>query len=459
MIENNDILVEGKREVIGEAMSIFSSLGLEADIAALTKGIDKDKIRNSYNTLFLKEKIAVNSFGVFKDIRKAPQSSAYFHIPFCRRQCSYCSYEKMLNPTLQKRRLYLDFLRREIEAKKKVLKHNLNPDIFYVGGGTPSLLSVAEIEYFLRLIEEFFDIKNNIEFTFEVSPWSIARPEGIEKLSLLKEYGVNRITVGIESFSEVVTKKTGRIQLLEDVYKCVVRLKKAAFNTINFDLIYGLPGQDQGLWLEDLSEAVRLSPDSITTFALRIRDNAPIYRQYMRSPSLLPAENDKVAMRIMTVDFLARNNYFEDNSDYFFRKKGKKYLYHPTQPHNISRNLIGFGPSAYSIAGNTQLFNIRNTDAYLAKIKSNADPIDSVSVLDRQEYMKKRFAEGLRTQFDDNVFINDFSESVLGFIPQKISRLSELGLIHIDGHIIKLTVKGKYITDIIANYISYSNTA
>ena len=131
-------------------------------------------------------------------------------------------------------------------------------------------------------------------------------------------------------------------------------------------------------------------------------------------------------------------------------------MYHPSQPHNISRNLIGCGPSAYSIAGDMQLFNVKEISDYVLKTEHGADPIDRVIRLNKLEYMKKMLADGLRTKFDDKVFSREFSSSAFIEFPKMIKKLTSMGLIRAEKPIVTLTYKGKVIADYISNFIKYS---
>lgn len=141
---------------------------------------------------------------------------------------------------------YLRALKKEVLLKKSILGQNFNPDILYVGGGTPMVMDIGEIDFFLETLAGSFDIKDNLEFTFETTPGAIARSDSLEKLILLKNMGVNRINVGVESFSEAVMRKNGRVQSLNDIRLCFAKLRQIGFKKINLDLIYGLMGPEYG---------------------------------------------------------------------------------------------------------------------------------------------------------------------------------------------------------------------
>lgn len=445
----------GNNQNITQARRIYEEYGLGQLVSELKKSTDLKRAYGSFNTIFNKNAAKASSFEVFGSIRKTERACVYIHIPFCKNRCLYCVYEKTAGCSKGLRLDYLRLLKKEIEAKKIFLGERFHPDIFYVGGGTPMVLEKEEIKLLLDTLSGFFDLKNSLEFTFETTPAAVSQPDADDKLALLKKAGINRINVGVESFSEEVLSKNGRLQKKDDIFRSFAKLRRFGFQKINLDLIYGMGSQTLQIWQEDISQAANLSPDSITTFALRVWRNGGLYRQYLKEPTAFSSEEERLIMRIMALRHFVKNNYAEDNSDYFIKSWEKRYLYHPSQPHNIFRNLIGFGSSAYSIAGNIQLFNVQKTGQYLRKIRNKSHPITSIIALDKREYMKKRLADGLRTELDDNVFSKEFSCSVFQGLPRTIERLKRMDLIQVEKYKIRLSEKGRFITDYITNYIKY----
>jgi len=411
------------------------------------------------NTLFHTAGRAAGSFDFFLTIRKTTSQNAYFHIPFCRSECLYCSYEKITNPSNDLMDQYLDSLQWEIDRKKSLLGESLRPDIFYIGGGTPTILPLKTMAQLLRILDNAFMLHSNLEFTIETTPQAVLAADGEDKLQLFREMGVNRINVGVQSFSAATARRNGRNQTMKDIFDCFDRLRSVGFDKINLDLIYGLVGHTPEIWADDLKMATAISPDSITTFSLRVRPGSTLH-SLLQSGKIQPVpEDDLLVMRIMAQRFLTEQGYMEDNSDYFIRSPEKRYLYQPFQPHNIDRNLIGFGPSAYSLAGDRQIFNVRATSDYMQRCSEITDPIGFVVELTPEEFARKRFSEGLRTFFDDRIFTAEFSGSVFGMFPGIISRLQELGLIRIAGPEISLTFKGRILHDHVANYVKFAEAA
>lgn len=409
--------------------------------------------RASFNTIYGKPPQKQDSYDYFRTIRHSAGQNAYFHIPFCRTGCSYCSYDKVSRPSADLTGAYLQALASEISRKQEILGGSFTPDIFYMGGGTPTVLGAEVMAEYLHLLGSRFDLRRSREFTVETTPEAILRPGGEELLSVLKDHGVNRINVGVQSFSDTVVRQNGRRQSAADVAACFDLLKKTGFDKLNLDLIYGLVGQTPEIWLQDLENAVALQPDSITTFSLRVRPPSRLHDMVTLGVVTLPPERDVLVMRMMAQRILPAAGYGEDNADYFISGPEKRYLYQPFQPHNVDRNLIGFGPSAYSLAGDRQIFNIRGTEQYLAMISRGEDPIAFAIELTREEQMRKRLAEGLRTRLDDRAFTETFGNSVHESFGSALRQLREWGVIEEDGAELWLTAKGKVMHDYVAAYL------
>ncbi|SNB47721.1 coproporphyrinogen-III oxidase family protein [Geobacter sp. DSM 9736] len=411
-----------------------------------------------HNTIFSKTPRKIDSYQYLSTIRRTSAHNAYFHIPFCRSECLYCSFERIGNHSAHQIETYIEAMTTEIEGKLQYIP-DFRPDIFYIGGGTPTILSPRLMERFLGMLSGRFDIGKNLEFTIETTPQAVLAPEGEQLLLMFAGHGVNRINVGVQSFSRDVAARNGRLQSGDDIVRCFAKLRRHGFQKVNLDLIYGLPGQTPEVWCEDLRQAVDLQPDSITTFSLRVRPPSRLHRMVTQGEAALPSEHSLLLMRLLAQRFLPQHGYAEDNSDYFIKSPDKRYLYQPFQPHNADRNLIGFGSSAYSLAGDRQIFNVSSTVEYLRRAKEGGAAVEYVIELDRPEMMRKRLAEGLRTVFDGRGFREEFGLPAREALGGQLASLLDLGLIHEEGYDVRLTPKGKVIHDHVAAYIKYRTSA
>ena len=451
---------EMKTEIhlIRQAFATFETEQYDRLLSALSLNDSCTAQRNSFNTVFCKDPLQVDSYDYFRTIRRTSAHNAYFHIPFCRTACHYCSYEKVTNLSPGFIEGYLRALEAEIRRKHCILGDNFRPDIFYLGGGTPTVLPPKAMEAALDMLGRWFDFRDSREFTVETTPQAILSG-GDALLAVLKDHGVNRINVGVQSFSEKVARMNGRIQSADDIFACFSRLREAGFPKINLDLMYGIVGQTPEDWFEDLQSAVSLQPDSLTTFSLRVRPPSPLNDKVRNGEVSLPDERTVLVMRIMAQQYMPEAGYSEDNADYFIKSPEKRYLYQPFQPHNVNRNLIGFGPSAYSLAGDRQIFNVRSTLDYLRMMGEGRDPIGEVIELSRGEHIRQRFAEGIRTVFDDRSFADFFGTSIHDVLAGVVDRLRDLNLIEESGEELRLTLKGKVLHDHVAAFIKYGQPA
>lgn len=443
-------------DLAGEALAEYDAGTYEQVVEELTLPVSDSPSLVVYNTIFYKPPIKINSWDFFRTIRESSGQNLYLHVPFCRSDCLYCSYEKVLAPPETLIDRYLRAISHEVERKASILKSQFAPDIHYIGGGTPTVLTERSTRTLLQILSRCFDLRNNLEFTIETTPTAVLESDGPDKFHFLKSEGVNRVNVGVQSFDPTVARRNGRQQTKPDIFRCFEILDGIGFDKINLDLIYGLPGQSLEHWAKDLESATLLSPDSITTFSLRVKPPSRLFTLTRDGKIQLPTENDLVVMRIMTRQLLSDHGYQEDIPDYFIKSADKRYRYHPFQPQNLFRNLIGFGPSAYSLAGGTQVFNVRDTEEYLRQSEAGADPVDSAICLHLEEYARKRLAVGLQTVFDDILFEQECGSSIRELLPKTLEKLRGLNLIEIEGERMHLSSQGRILHNRIAEFIKYS---
>ncbi len=295
----------------------------------------------------------------------------YIHIPFCQKKCKYCSFCSF--ETLSKKEIYLNALKKEIKNyyKNEPLK------TIYFGGGTPSLLEVSEIESILEL----FNFSSSTEITLEMNPNDVT----FDKLKDLKTLGVNRLSLGVQSFDNATLKEIGRLHNKDDIFRVVENIVKLGFDNFNIDLIYGLANQNLSDWIESLNIAKSLNPSHISLYGLKI-EKGSYYFKYR--PKNLPdidlcAKMYEIAQDILQKDFL----HYEFSN--FARSK--KYY----SKHNLNywknENYYGFGLSASGYIENKRYTNTFDFNKYLK------DPITKdFIVLSKKEKIEEEVFLGLR---------------------------------------------------------------
>ena len=188
----------------------------------------------------------------------------YIHIPFCEHKCKYCDFLSFPGNQQRNKERYVHALMREME--KRIDENWRKSDTIFIGGGTPSALDEEALEALLRALNRLVDMENVCEFTVECNPGTVNE----EKLVLLKEGGVNRLSFGVQSFDDVLLKRIGRIHTAEQAKEAVRLAQKVGFTNINIDLMYGLPGQNEETWKKSVEEALALGVSHLSLYQLII---------------------------------------------------------------------------------------------------------------------------------------------------------------------------------------------
>lgn len=343
----------------------------------------------------------------------------YIHIPFCLSKCLYCDF----NSKAGKIHLaddYIDALIGEMEAFE-----GLCADTVYIGGGTPTALSVFQLEKLLSAINSIFVLEKNLEFTVESNPAT----EDLLKYDVLLKNGVNRLSIGIQSFDDSELKALGRIHSAEDGIKAVEDAKKSGFDNISVDIMEAIPCQSLNTLKASLEMALSLDVKHISVYSLIIEEGTPFYDN---TPSL-PSEDEEREMNDFTKAFL-RARGFEHYEISNYAKKGYE------SRHNIKywtgEAYYGFGAGAHSYYNNMRCENIKNIEDYI-----NAENKIFTSLeLSEKEKMYERFMLGFR-------LLNGFDSR--GEFPLKIQKLKNKGLITEDNGIVKLTSRGEDLANLV----------
>lgn len=375
---------------------------------------------------------------IFKANNNGKELGLYLHIPFCTGKCSYCSYITFPNRSIVSIGQYLEELSKEIKlvSNKKEVKESVIKWI-YIGGGTPTYLSQKNIDKLLRNIKDNFDISNVVEFTFEVSPETINE----EKLDILVDNKVNRLSIGAQSFDNNILEYINRRHNSEETIKAIELIKRRIEN-INLDLIIGLPRQSLDVLESDLSEAIQYRIPSITTYPLTLKPNTVLFKQYKKNPNLLPNNKDLFLMHIMVMEYFKENNYKE--YPVWWHIKSDEFVY-KQQIHKWEKsgNLIALGVAGYSYFNGVQYYNHRNLKDYFDSISNGKLPIWIGKKLYIKEQERRNLIFGIKCKIDREQFNNKY-----GFYPENDFRevfdyLQEKELINYSNNIISLTYKGK----------------
>lgn len=337
---------------------------------------------------------------------------AYIHIPFCIRKCRYCSFVSGFD--ISKKDIYINSLLKEIEIKYKFDKLKT----LYIGGGTPSLLEERDIEKILSN----FNFANNPEITLETNPETVSK----QKFSNLKKLGINRISLGIQTFNNDILKIIGRNHNEKIIYNAIEQIKASEFDNISIDLIYGLPSQTIEIFKNDLIKAISLDIKHISTYGLKIEEESFFYKN---PPQNLPDEDMQADCFLSLCKILKENN-FEHYEISNFAKSGFM------SQHNLcywrNQNYYGFGLNASGYEGITRY---KNTSDFNRYIKNPFEKEEEI-ILNKQLIQEEEIILALRLK--EGIDINK--------LPQKYKKIfdkySRNGLIDITNNHLHLTEKG-----------------
>ena len=323
-------------------------------------------------------------------------------------------------------------------------------DTLFFGGGTPSLLDPGDLRAILERLKRHFHVSDTCEITLEVNPGTV----GAEKLQAYRALGVNRLSIGIQSFNDEELRFLTRIHSSSEAERAVRDAREAGFMNLSLDLIYSLPGQTLSAWAETLRRAVGLRPDHISAYSLIVEAQTPLFRMVEEGRVIPGSPEDEASFYEFTMEYLAGEGYehYEVSS---YARPGFRCRHNSA--YWSQENCLGFGPAAQSFwrdagrpAGRRWL-NIASLSAYLERIAAGRMPVAAQEELGIMSLANERIFLGLRSDgLDLHRFEQDFRFRLQERQPDFILRLLEGGLATINGDILRLTAKGYLLCDEIA---------
>ncbi|HEY3027257.1 MAG TPA: radical SAM family heme chaperone HemW [Pyrinomonadaceae bacterium] len=364
------------------------------------------------------------------------RAGVYIHIPFCRSRCSYCDFATgMYESSLAER--YVQALTREISGFTNAAD-NQEIDTIYFGGGTPSLLSPAQVETILSAVGKRFKIASEAELTMEMNPGELT----LDVLQEFRGLGINRASFGAQTFDDRELKHLGRTHTAADIRQTFHHLRQAGFDNISFDLIAGLPGQTLEAWTHNLDEALRLRPEHLSLYLLEVHEGTPLADQINRGGRPQPDDDLAAEMyrRLVQKVCAAGYQHYEISNfclpGYESRHNTKYWTGVP---------YYGFGCSAHSYDGRARRWaNERDAARYLELIERRQSPI--METVDLSEDDKRAESVFLGMRLLSGISLNDYRQRFGADLREdyasEIDRLNEAGLIELDNDLLRLTSTG-----------------
>ena len=363
----------------------------------------------------------------------------YLHIPFCRKACDYCDFHFSTSLGLKER--VVDAMCMEIQQRAQTWKEKQIQTIYF-GGGTPSLLNGKELGKLVDTIKNNFIISADAEITFEANPDDITD----ENLSIWVKHGINRLSIGIQSFFDRDLDYMERIHSASEGENAVRLAQKAGIKNITIDLIYGTPGLSNPEWQKNLQKAVDLNVPHISAYALTVEEGTPLYHRIKKKQKKSPNEDIQADQFLFMSEFLEQNGF----EHYEVSNFGKPNMH---SRHNSSYwdviPYLGIGPSAHSYDGNRRRMNVSNNAKYVAAFEKNesdyfeeefltGDDIFNEYLLTRLRTKKGLTKEHFESHFSIGEWIallEELEEIPMEYlhITEDAISLSREGLLHADG--------------------------
>ncbi len=353
------------------------------------------------------------------------KTGLYIHLPFCKQKCNYCDFASFAG----RENLIDDYLK--ALAKEISLSPLQHAETLYIGGGTPSVLSPAQLTQLVKLIENHFGpISSFAESTFEANPESLT----IEKLQLLKKAGFNRLSMGLQSFNDNELRALGRIHDAATFVRAYQAAREAGFKNINVDLIAGLPGQTLESFSESLSRLISLRPEHLSVYGLQIEEGTPFFEQGIICDQLLMRRMlEKTRATLQTAGY-----HHYEISNFALPGHEAKHNMHYWR----DGDYLGVGSAAVSFLAGVRQQNTPDLKEYINRLQQGKSPV----VFSEQLTGKEREGEKLMLAFRqlDGVELSPLQEK---FFSREIERHLQNGLLERDGKKVKLSKEGLFLAN------------
>jgi oxygen-independent coproporphyrinogen III oxidase len=362
----------------------------------------------------------------------------YIHIPFCLSKCAYCDFFSVTD--LKKIPSFIGSLMREMELYRGVFGRF---DTIYLGGGTPSLLSAGQTgEVFDALYRTFLFVEDT-EITIEANPGDLS----LDAASSLRTTRINRINIGVQSFDHGTLAFLGRRHSASEAVSAIENARAAGFKNVGFDLIFGVPGQDLGSWLDTLHTALDFMPEHLSCYQLTLEPSSPLGLRHRKGEIVLPGDDllyEFFMETSRTLEDAGYEHYEVSNfarAERFISRHNRKYWDHTPY--------LGLGPAAHSLSGSRRWWNHRHLDRYIEETGKNIPPVGGSEILTSEQLALEALYLGLRTKTGINLgeFARRYGCDLLREKAGPIRAMEREGLVAITDNHLRPTLAGLAVSD------------
>ncbi|MCB9556450.1 MAG: oxygen-independent coproporphyrinogen III oxidase [Deltaproteobacteria bacterium] len=368
--------------------------------------------------------------------------SLYFHVPFCRERCHYCGCNVVITGRQEKADRYIDYLIREVDMALELMPNRRRVDQIHLGGGTPTFLDEPQLLRLLAAIDERFNLVSDAELALEVDPRVTTR----EQLALLRGFGFNRLSIGVQDFTPEVQRAVGRVQEVELTEALYDYARHLGYSGVNFDLIYGLPLQEETAYRKTVETVLRLRPDRVAMFSYaHVPWIHPQQKRYDAEPR--PGPLDKIALFLQARQQFFEAGYVAIGMDHFAlpsdelavaRMQGRLYRNFQGYTPRETGDTIAFGASAISDVADSYTQSIKPLSAYYQSLDAGRFPIERGWLLTAEDLLRRETIQQLMCNFTADLEAlaarhGCSAEQAFSAQLQPLDELEALGLIKRDG--------------------------
>jgi oxygen-independent coproporphyrinogen-3 oxidase len=365
----------------------------------------------------------------------------YIHIPFCKQACFYCDFH--FSTSLQKKDEMINSLIRELQIRKNELQ-NTPIETIYFGGGTPSVLSVDEIQLLMNAVYDTYPVIENPEVTLEANPDDLTE----EKISAFSMSPINRLSIGVQSFFEKDLILMNRAHNSQEAKNCL-SIATQYFKNISVDLIYGIPNCTNQEWLENIRMALSFGISHISSYALTVEPKTAL--ESLIKKGKIEMTSDQVAQEQfhLLTDELEKHHFVHYELSNFGKEN---YFSKNNTAYWLGKSYLGFGPSAHSFDGKKRSWNIRNNVTYIKSLQTDQLPIER-EVLTKTDQYNEYIMTGLRTIWGVSLqkIEQNFGKNYRTYLQNQSKKYIQQDLLYFEDKILKTTKKGKFLVDGIAS--------
>lgn len=367
----------------------------------------------------------------------------YLHIPFCKQKCSYCNFHFSTSFSLKDDMLLA--IKKEIRLRYQELENKTLKSLYF-GGGTPSVLSVDDIQSLMDEIQKYFSFDENIEITLE------SNPDDLNKnfVKALSQTEINRLSIGTQSFFDEDLKLMNRAHNASEAESSIKRAQDSGLENISIDLIYGSPTSNLGIWKENLNKTIELQVPHVSSYALTVEPKTALEKWIEKGKVNSPEETEQNQEFYYMTDFL-KDNGFDHYEISNFGKPGfhskHNSAYWKYEPY------LGLGPSAHSYNGSIERsWNIANNPIYIKNLNQNILPKET-EILSEKDRFNEMIMIGLRTTWgvDLGKINHNFSPEITDYLKNEIKNKLQSGILKIENNFLKIPEKHWFLADGIAS--------